>query len=106
MSYRQSAHRGLTCPFEMPQKRLILLANFDDPGSAEAVAAYAAKREGDIQSRQAVIDLVNRSLLGDMFWLDSGRRPGIAGACGLWPVAPFCHVARASASGPLPSAMR
>jgi 2-octaprenyl-6-methoxyphenol hydroxylase len=98
--------QGLNMSFRDAAEAADIIGKYSDPGSAEAVAAYAAKREGDIRSRQAVIDLVNRSLLGDMLLLDSGRSAGLLALANFGPLRRFAMRRGLVPAGPLPTAMQ
>lgn len=45
----------------------------DDPGTDDNMTLYDARRQADVQPRQAVIDLMNRSLLSGFLPLAAGR---------------------------------
>ena len=53
------------------------MAREDDPGGADILARYDALRRRDVQPRQQVIDIMNRSLLSGLFILEAGRAAGI-----------------------------
>ena len=49
----------------------------EDPGDPAILADYDAKRRRDVQPRQQVIDLMNRSLLSGFMALETGRAAGM-----------------------------
>ena len=51
--------------------------NRDDPGGAQALAAYDAKRRPDILARTAAVSMLNRSLLSDMLPAQIARSAGL-----------------------------
>lgn len=55
-----------------------LMEGEDDPGSPAIMADYDARRRRDVQPRQQVIDLMNRSLLSGFLALETGRAAGMA----------------------------
>ena len=55
-----------------------LMEGEDDPGSPAIMADYDARRRRDVQPRQQVIDLMNRSLLSGFMALETGRAAGMA----------------------------
>ena len=57
-----------------------------DPGSGDVLAAYDAARRRDVQPRQQVIDLMNRSLLSGFMPLEGVRAAGIAALARFGPL--------------------
>lgn len=55
-----------------------LMAGEDDPGQGSILADYDALRRRDVQPRQQVIDMMNRSLLSGFLPLEAGRAAGIS----------------------------
>jgi 2-octaprenyl-6-methoxyphenol hydroxylase len=51
--------------------------NGDDPGSPAAIAAYDRARRGDILSRTAAVDALNRTLLSDFLPVQALRGLGL-----------------------------
>jgi 2-octaprenyl-6-methoxyphenol hydroxylase len=49
-----------------------------DPGAPDVLARYDRQRRADVQPRQSVIDMMNRSLLLGMLPLDAGRAASLA----------------------------
>ena len=49
------------------------MAGEDDPGNPALLASYDARRRRDVQPRQQVIDLMNRSLLSGFLPLEAGK---------------------------------
>jgi 2-octaprenyl-6-methoxyphenol hydroxylase len=54
-----------------------LMLGEDDPGQASILSEYDALRRRDVQPRQQVIDLMNRSLLSGYVALEGGRALGM-----------------------------
>ena len=83
-----------------------LMQGEDDPGAKSITAQYDALRRRDVQPRQQVIDLMNRSLLSGFLALEGGR------ALGLHMLAQFGPIRRAvmqyglAGSANLPRIMR
>ena len=83
-----------------------LMQGEDDPGAKSITAQYDALRRRDVQPRQQVIDLMNRSLLSGYLALEGGR------ALGLHMLAQFGPIRRAvmqyglAGSANLPRIMR
>lgn len=49
-----------------------------DPGAPDALALYDRQRRADVEPRQSIIDMMNRSLLLGMLPLDAGRAASLA----------------------------
>jgi 2-octaprenyl-6-methoxyphenol hydroxylase len=98
--------QGLNMSFRDAAEVTEMISKHSDPGSAEAIAQYAATRQGDIRPRQAVIDLVNRSLLADALWLDGGRSAGLTALANFAPLRHFAMRRGLKPPGPLPGAMQ
>ncbi len=63
-----------------------LMAGEDDPGNPALLASYDGRRRRDVQPRQQVIDLMNRSLLSGFLPLEAGRAAGISLLAGFAPL--------------------
>lgn len=82
-----------------------LMAHEDDPGHAGTLREYDAMRRRDVQPRQQIIDLMNRSLLSGYFALESGRTAALSLIAGFGPLRRYVmRQGLAPASG-LPMAM-
>ena len=98
--------QGLNMSLRDAAQAAELMAGEDDPGQSSILAEYDASRRRDIQPRQQVIDLMNRSLLSGFLPLETGR------ALGLGLLAQFGPLRRAAMqygmapSSSLPRAMR
>ena len=53
-------------------------ADSRDPGAPDALALYDRQRRADVEPRQSIIDMMNRSLLLGMLPLDAGRAASLA----------------------------
>jgi 2-octaprenyl-6-methoxyphenol hydroxylase len=70
--------QGLNLGFrDVATLKRVLARHGDDPGSAEATAAFHAMRRADIRTRTYAVDLLNRSLLTDFLPVQAGRALGI-----------------------------
>jgi len=56
----------------------VLVRHADDPGSAEALAAYHEARQADIRTRTLAVDLLNRSLLTGFLPVQLARGVGLS----------------------------
>jgi 2-octaprenyl-6-methoxyphenol hydroxylase len=64
----------------------IAATNKQDPGCAEAMRAYDAKRRPDILARATAVNLLNRSLLSDMLPAQIARSAGLGALRALSPL--------------------
>jgi len=62
------------------------LSRDEDPGSAAVLDAYSARRRGDVSSRIATVDLLNRSLISDYIPVHLARGLGIVALKTLAPL--------------------
>lgn len=69
--------QGLNMSLRDAAQAADLMEGEDDPGSSAIMADYDAKRRRDVQPRQQVIDLMNRSLLSGFMALETGRAMGM-----------------------------
>lgn len=69
--------QGLNMSLRDAAQAADLMEGEDDPGSAGILSAYDALRRRDVQPRQQVIDMMNRSLLSGFMALETGRAAGI-----------------------------
>jgi len=67
----------------------IVSENRADPGAAEALAAYDAKRRPDILARSSAVNLLNRSLLSDLLPAQMARSAGLGMLGALSPLRAF-----------------
>jgi 2-octaprenyl-6-methoxyphenol hydroxylase len=67
----------------------IVSKNRGDPGAAEALAAYDAKRRPDILARSSAVNLLNRSLLSDLLPAQMARSAGLGMLGALSPLRAF-----------------
>jgi 2-octaprenyl-6-methoxyphenol hydroxylase len=84
----------------------LILAAPDDPGSDRVVASYDAKRRHEVLPRQALIDVMNRSLLAGFMPIESARSAGIWAMHGLGPLRTEVMRLGLADDGALPFAMR
>jgi 2-octaprenyl-6-methoxyphenol hydroxylase len=70
--------QGLNMSLRDAAEAAALMAGEDDPGNSGLLAAYDGRRRRDVQPRQQVIDLMNRSLLSGFLPLEAGRSAGIS----------------------------
>lgn len=78
--------QGLNMSLRDADAAAALMAGEDDPGNPALLASYDARRRRDVQPRQQVIDLMNRSLLSGFLPLEAGRSAGIALLAGFAPL--------------------
>lgn len=69
--------QGLNMSLRDAAQAADLMEGEEDPGNAEVMSSYDALRRRDVQPRQQVIDLMNRSLLSGFMALETGRAAGI-----------------------------
>jgi 2-octaprenyl-6-methoxyphenol hydroxylase len=82
------------------------LALGEDPGGPAVLAAYDRCRRGDVASRTAVVDALNRSLLADMLPVDLVRGAGLAAMKAIGPLRRVIMREGMAPSGPLPTLMK
>lgn len=70
--------QGLNMSLRDAAQAADLMEGEDDPGNPAVMADYDARRRRDVQPRQQVIDLMNRSLLSGFLALETGRAAGLA----------------------------
>jgi 2-octaprenyl-6-methoxyphenol hydroxylase len=70
--------QGLNMSLRDAAQAADLMEGEDDPGNPAVMAEYDARRRRDVQPRQQVIDLMNRSLLSGFMVLETGRAAGLA----------------------------
>jgi 2-octaprenyl-6-methoxyphenol hydroxylase len=69
--------QGLNMSLRDAAQAAHLMLGEDDPGSASVMTEYDALRRRDVQPRQQVIGLMNRSLLSGFLPLEGGRALGL-----------------------------
>ena len=69
--------QGLNMSLRDAAQAADLMEGEDDPGSDDILHDYDALRRRDVQPRQQVIDVMNRSLLSHNILLESGRAVGL-----------------------------
>jgi 2-octaprenyl-6-methoxyphenol hydroxylase len=69
--------QGLNMSLRDAAQAADLMEGEEDPGNPSILADYDAKRRRDVQPRQQVIDLMNRSLLSGFMALETGRAAGM-----------------------------
>jgi len=70
--------QGLNMSLRDAAQAADLMEGEDDPGNRGILADYDARRRRDVQPRQQVIDLMNRSLLSGYLAMETGRAAGMA----------------------------
>ena len=70
--------QGLNMSLRDAAQAADLMEGEDDPGNPAIMADYDARRRRDVQPRQQVIDLMNRSLLSGFMALETGRAMGMS----------------------------
>jgi 2-octaprenyl-6-methoxyphenol hydroxylase len=70
--------QGLNMSLRDAAQAADLMEGEDDPGQASILSDYDAMRRRDVQPRQQVIDLMNRSLLSGFVAMETGRAAGMA----------------------------
>lgn len=70
--------QGLNMSLRDAAQAADLMEGEDDPGTPEIMRAYDALRRRDVQPRQQVIDLMNRSLLSGFVAMETGRAAGMS----------------------------
>ncbi len=70
--------QGLNMSLRDAAQAAELMLGEDDPGQASVLSDYDALRRRDVQPRQQVIDLMNRSLLSGFMALETGRALGVS----------------------------
>ena len=69
--------QGLNMSLRDAAQAADLMEGEDDPGNRGILADYDARRRRDVQPRQQVIDLMNRSLLSGYMVMETGRAAGM-----------------------------
>jgi 2-octaprenyl-6-methoxyphenol hydroxylase len=69
--------QGLNMSLRDAAQAADLMEGEDDPGGGALLVRYDALRRRDVQPRQQVIDMMNRSLLSGFMALEAGRAAGI-----------------------------
>ncbi len=69
--------QGLNMSLRDAAQAADLMEGEEDPGNSALLTAYDAARRRDVQPRQQVIDLMNRSLLSGFMALETGRAAGM-----------------------------
>jgi 2-octaprenyl-6-methoxyphenol hydroxylase len=69
--------QGLNMSLRDAAQAADLMEGEDDPGNRGILADYDARRRRDVQPRQQVIDLMNRSLLSGYVVMETGRAAGM-----------------------------
>ena len=82
------------------------LARGSDPGGDDVLMAYERARRPDVDSRVALVDALNRSLLADLLPFDVARGAGLAALKAIGPVRRLFMREGMRPAGPLPSLMR
>jgi 2-octaprenyl-6-methoxyphenol hydroxylase len=70
--------QGLNMSLRDAAQAADMMEGEDDPGNRGILADYDARRRRDVQPRQQVIDLMNRSLLSGYLAMETGRAAGMA----------------------------
>lgn len=70
--------QGLNMSLRDAAQAADLMEGEEDPGNSELLRNYDALRRRDVQPRQQVIDMMNRSLLSGFVALETGRAAGMA----------------------------
>jgi 2-octaprenyl-6-methoxyphenol hydroxylase len=70
--------QGLNMSLRDAAQAADLMEGEEDPGNSELLRSYDALRRRDVQPRQQVIDMMNRSLLSGFVALETGRAAGMA----------------------------
>ena len=82
------------------------VADGGDPGDPAVLAAYDRVRRGDVASRTAVVDALNRSLLADLLPIDLARGAGLAALRTIGPLRRLLMREGIRPAGPLPTLMQ
>jgi 2-octaprenyl-6-methoxyphenol hydroxylase len=98
--------QGLNMSLRDAAQAADLMEGEEDPGSAGILSAYYALRRRDVQPRQQVIDMMNRSLLSGFMALETGRAAGITLLAQFGPLRRAVMQYGLAASSGLPRAMR
>lgn len=98
--------QGLNMSLRDAAQAADLMEGEDDPGSPAILADYDARRRRDVQPRQQVIDLMNRSLLSGFMALETGRAAGMALLSQFGPLRRAVMQYGLAPSANLPRAMR
>lgn len=81
--------QGLNMSLRDAAQAVELMAHEDDPGHPDTLHEYDLIRRRDVQPRQQIIDLMNRSLLSGYFTLESGRAMGLTAIAHFGPLRRF-----------------
>jgi 2-octaprenyl-6-methoxyphenol hydroxylase len=85
--------QGLNMSFRDAADAIVLIAaardNNEDIGSDKVLSDYDRRRQRDVRPRQAVIDLMNRSLLSGYLPMDAVRAAGLAALASFGPLRRF-----------------
>ena len=98
--------QGLNMSLRDAAQAADLMEGEDDPGDAALLAKYDALRRRDVQPRQQVIDMMNRSLLSGFMVLEAGRAAGIGLLAQFGPLRRAAMQYGLAPSSGLPRAMR
>ena len=98
--------QGLNMSLRDAAQAADLMEGEDDPGNAALLAKYDALRRRDVQPRQQVIDMMNRSLLSGFVALEAGRAAGISLLQQFGPLRRAAMQYGLAPSSSLPRAMR
>lgn len=96
--------QGLNMSFRDAADAVALIAaardNNEDIGSDKVLSDYDGRRQRDVRPRQAVIDLMNRSLLSGYLPMDAGRALGLAALASFGPLRRFAMTIGLGSSSP------
>lgn len=81
--------QGLNMSLRDAAQAAELIALEDDPGHASILVQYDRLRRRDVQPRQQVIDIMNRSLLSGLVLLEGGRALGLSAIAAFGPLRRF-----------------
>jgi 2-octaprenyl-6-methoxyphenol hydroxylase len=81
--------QGLNMSLRDAAQAAELIALEDDPGHASILLQYDRLRRRDVQPRQQVIDIMNRSLLSGQVLLEGGRALGLSAIAAFGPLRRF-----------------
>lgn len=98
--------QGLNMSLRDAAQAADLMEGEDDPGNPEVLSSYDALRRRDVQPRQQVIDMMNRSLLSGFMALETGRAAGITLLSQFGPLRRAAMQYGLAPSSGLPRAMR
>ncbi|WP_421695054.1 FAD-dependent monooxygenase [Aestuariivirga sp.] len=98
--------QGLNMSLRDAAQAADLMEGEADPGNADILNRYDALRRRDVQPRQQVIDMMNRSLLSGFLALETGRAAGMALLAQFGPLRRAVMTYGLAPSGGLPRVMR